>query len=64
MFFVEFNCPYCGINIRVKAEELSPEKKILCFYGCKRLVPAGLLYDTPADGEQTDSLVETQDKVS
>lgn len=59
---VEFDCPFCGRLIQVRAEELSPEKAILCAFGCKNLIPAGIMYDIPTDtSNKACNLVKKQD---
>lgn len=42
---VQFDCPYCGVSITINAEDLAPQKQILCVNGCKKLIPAGVFYE-------------------
>ena len=47
---VQFDCPYCGKEITVQADLLSPEVYIKCIK-CKNLIPAGVFYESGTASE-------------
>ena len=47
--YVEFNCPYCGTELKVVAQELDPKTLIKCH--CGKIIPAGVFYDQPTVSE-------------
>lgn len=41
--FIEFDCPFCGVMVKVNANELEAGKFVVCH--CKKLIPAEAIYD-------------------